>query len=221
MRPPLAPVRLNPAVPAELERIINKALEKDRDLRYQHASDIRADLKRLKRDTDSGRVSLSASKTVQDVIAERGTQSVEATRPSMRLTAKRYFLLAACIALLAVTFAAYRFWSRPKNPSGPAKITQISQWNKPMNGATLSPDGHAVAFDSPVGGVLQVFLMLTSGGEPLQLTNDKGDKYVENFSSDGKEIYYGRSLGRDEVWAVPTLGGTPRRVVSGYNAVPL
>src|SRR5499427_3413735 len=92
---PVAPVRLNPAVPAELERIINKALEKDRDLRYQHASDIRSDLKRLKRDTDSGRISSSASRTVQDTNAERRTQSVEATRPSMGLTAKRYVVLAA------------------------------------------------------------------------------------------------------------------------------
>ena len=41
-----------------------------------------------------------------------------------------------------------------------------------------------------------------------------------HFSPDGKEIYYGRSLGRDEVWAVPTLGGAPRRVVSGLDAVP-
>ena len=83
-----------------------------------------------------------------------------------------------------------------------------------MNNARVSPDGHAVAFTSPVGGVPEVFLMLTSGGEPLQLTNDEGEKLVNTFSADGKEIYYERTLGREEVWAVPTLGGTPRWVAS-------
>src|SRR5208282_4365359 len=58
---PTSPVRLNPDCPAELERITNKALEKDRDLRYQSASDIRTDLKRLKRDTDSGRAAALAA----------------------------------------------------------------------------------------------------------------------------------------------------------------
>ena len=214
---PVAPVRLNPSVPAELERIISKALEKDRDLRYQHASDIRADLKRLKRDTDSGRVSSSAGRTAH---AEPRTQLVESTRPSMGLTAKRYVALAACFALLAITFAVYHFWPRSNNPSSPAKITQISQWNKPMNGARLSPDGHALAFASTVSGINQVFLMLTSGGEPLQLTNDEGDKFVNNFSADGKEVYYRRIVGRDEAWAVPALGGSPRRVASAYYVLP-
>ena len=58
-RAPIAPVRLNPDLPAEFERIVSKALEKDRDLRYQHASDMRADLKRLKRETESGRPGVS------------------------------------------------------------------------------------------------------------------------------------------------------------------
>ena len=60
-RAPVDPVRLNPDLPVELERIINKALEKDRNLRYQHASDMRTDLVRLKRDTDSGRTAVEGS----------------------------------------------------------------------------------------------------------------------------------------------------------------
>jgi serine/threonine protein kinase/tetratricopeptide (TPR) repeat protein len=58
-RAPVAPVRLNPEVPAQLEVVINKLLEKDRDLRYQNASDLRADLKRLKRDSESGRLAVA------------------------------------------------------------------------------------------------------------------------------------------------------------------
>src|SRR5271165_1586064 len=63
-RPPAAPVRLNPDLPVDLERIIAKALEKDRNLRYQHAGDMRADLQRLKRDTDTGRAAAASSGTV-------------------------------------------------------------------------------------------------------------------------------------------------------------
>ncbi len=129
-------------------------------------------------------------------------------------------VLGVCVALLASAFAAYHFWPRPNTPSGTLSVRRISQWNKPINNARLSPDGHALAFDSPVGGIPQIFLMLASGGEPLQLTNDEGDKFVNTFSPDGKEIYYGRMLGREEVWAVPTLGGTPRHAASAGYVVP-
>jgi serine/threonine protein kinase/tetratricopeptide (TPR) repeat protein len=74
-RAPVAPVRLNPDLPAELERIINHALEKDRELRYQHASEMRAELQRLKRDTESGRVAASNSGSGQ-LAQENGSQPV-------------------------------------------------------------------------------------------------------------------------------------------------
>ncbi len=219
-RVPVSPLRLNFDLPPKLEDIITKCLEKDRNLRYQHASEIRADLQRLKRDMDSGRVVTSATRTVKEVSAESRTRPVTVSRLSVGLPAKRYVVLSACISLLVVAFMLYHFGSRSSTARGPAKITQISQWNKPMNDATISPDGHAVAFDSPVSGITQVFLMLTSGGEPLQLTNDEGDKFVDYFSPDGKEVYYGRSLGRNEVWAVPALGGSPRRVASAFFVLP-
>jgi eukaryotic-like serine/threonine-protein kinase len=219
-RQPVPVVRLNPDPPLKLEDIINRALEKDRELRYQHASEMRSEMLRLKRDTDSGRISSSGSRAVQDVAAEPATHSVRAAQPSTGLAGKRYIVLAACVALLAAAFVAYHVWPRSSTPSGSSKIVQISQWNKPMDDAKLSPDGHAVAFVSPVDGVSQVFLMLTSGGEPLQLTNDEGDKELNTFSPDGKEIYYEGRFGQDEVWAVPALGGAPRRVASAWWLVP-
>ncbi len=74
-RAPVAPVRLNPDLPTELERIINKALEKDRDLRYQHASDIRSDLQRLKRDIDTGRIVTLSSSKVEGLASTSSSQT--------------------------------------------------------------------------------------------------------------------------------------------------
>jgi len=92
-RTPVPPVRLNPDVPSELERIIDKCLEKDRNLRYQHASDIRTDLQRLKRDTDSGRV----------------TSRVE---PAVTSVTRWRMIVSAVAALLALSVAGYIYLHR-------------------------------------------------------------------------------------------------------------
>jgi len=80
-RAPVAPVRLNPDLPVELERIINKALEKDRELRYQVASEMRADLKRLKRETETGRVAAASSGAVA-IAQESGSQATQPPSPA-------------------------------------------------------------------------------------------------------------------------------------------
>src|SRR5262249_40001029 len=80
-RAPVAPVRLNPDLPVELERIINKALEKDRDLRYQGAAELRADLKRLKRETETGRAIAVSSGTVA-VAQESGSPVAQPQLPT-------------------------------------------------------------------------------------------------------------------------------------------
>src|SRR6202040_1417685 len=82
-RAPLAPARLNPDLPPKLEDIINKALDKDRDLRYQSASDIRTDLKRLRRDTDSGRISSTAGRAVPEHAPEVASGSASGSSASL------------------------------------------------------------------------------------------------------------------------------------------
>jgi serine/threonine protein kinase/tetratricopeptide (TPR) repeat protein len=85
-RAPTPPIRLNPELPAELERIINRALEKDRNLRYQHASEMRAELQRLKRDTDSSRSSLVATAEPDFSVSSAGrplaTSAIPGTTPA-------------------------------------------------------------------------------------------------------------------------------------------
>ncbi len=220
---PVPALRLNPDLPAKFEEIISKAMEKDRDLRYQTASDIRTDLKRMRRDTGSGRISTASGTAVQDGTAKVDSASsaaIAAAPAASGMGRNKYLIAGAAAVLLIAAFVAYHFWNRESGPSGPAKITQISHWDKPMDGARLSPDGHTVAFVSPVNGVEQVFFMLSAGGEPLQLTSDAGDKTVQCFSPDGTEIYYTTSGGRDEIWAMPALGGTASRVASGTALVP-
>jgi predicted Ser/Thr protein kinase len=98
---PVAPVRLNPQLPAELERIIQKALEKDRNLRYQHASELRTDLQRVKRDTDSSRSAAIAAASEAETATTR--------RPGW--TRRNFKFIAPAVALVLIATAVFYFRS--------------------------------------------------------------------------------------------------------------
>jgi len=111
---PLAPIRLNATLPTELERIINKSLEKDAALRYQHASDLRSDLRRLKRDSDSGRsvptpsgVNPSAAPNV--VVGRESTKS-SATSTTVPPKSNRGLIITLAVVLLAALATGLYFW---------------------------------------------------------------------------------------------------------------
>ena len=115
---PVSPVRLNSEVSPELERIINKLLEKDRELRYQSAADVRADLKRLRRDTDSGRsaaVSAMGEAASAPVAAPATPQSGIATAVALPVAARRKVMIAAAavVVLVAAAGAFLYFHRRP------------------------------------------------------------------------------------------------------------
>ena len=202
-RDPVPPAELNRKLPAKLEEIIHKALEKDRQLRYQHASDVRTDLQRLKRDTDSG---------------------VSRATPSTVSAPKRYnWVLWTFVTLLVAGLGGWFASNGPRpavrNPLFSAQFTRLANFSGAKSDPAISPDGKFAAFISNRSGAFDIWLSQTNGNNLTNLTQGRiGDARAPlravGFSGDGLEVWSGGTGGsggtegkRLMLW--PLIGGTP------------
>jgi eukaryotic-like serine/threonine-protein kinase len=231
---PIAPISLNPFVPAELERILNKALEKDRECRYQVAAELRGDLKRLQRETDSGRTA-TASTAVRAAIEEKTQQAsaaqtapkssgsvlVEAARKN-KFGAGLTLAIAVAIALAAV-FGIYTFLQGTRRvPFEHFSIENLTN-NGHVSVAALSPDGKYLLHVRDEGGLQSLWLRHIPTGSNTQVIAPAATRYDGlTFSPDANYIYCVR---RDEaehtiasLYMAPVLGGTPHQILKDVDS---
>jgi Tol biopolymer transport system component len=197
-RAPVAPVRINPDTPAKLEDLINKALEKDRNVRYQSAAELRADLKRLKRDTDA---------------AARPATSVRPVPPLKSRLRLKWLLLTACILItVGAVFIGHRLWlkSAIQVPKGSLKLKLLTANSAEsyIDYAIISPDGKFLAYNQKAGGLV---LSLIETGETRVLTPVKSDIFLLDWFPDGTQLLVIKAS-ENSLWKMSVLTGVVSKI---------
>ena len=225
-RAPAPAMRLNPDLPSRLEDIINKALEKDRDLRYQHASDMRTDLQRLKRDTDSSRQLPAAVESA----STGATQPAQASSSSAVVAVARQHRLgigvASVVAILLVAAAAYGIYAMLSR-SKPAPFQNFSANKVTVSGkatrVAISPDGKYLLHVMDDSGQQGLWLRNVPTNSNTQVVAPGPFEYVGLlFSPDGNYLYFIRlepgSHSLKYLYRAPVLGGTPEKLVTDIDS---
>src|SRR5207244_4148509 len=235
-RTPVAPIRLNPEVRPKLEDIISKLLEKDRELRYQAAAELRSDLKRLKRDTESGRLQVQdsaavrvSSATVPVAGAERGSSGSALVAAARQHKAGVGVMVAVVLLLIAAAaFGIYSlFFFARSQPFQSIKITKISGTHNARIGA-MSPDGNYLAYVLNSEGNESLWLRHLASESNVQIIPPEHVQYSAlRFSPDGSHIYFshtqlvsGPASQEYDLYRIPVLGGTPQLLVKDIDTNP-
>ena len=214
---PTVATRLNSAVPTELQRIFDKALEKDRDLRYNSAAELRTDLKRLKRDTSSGKVARPSGEIATST-PPASPASASATAMQARPRNRIVWFAGAAALLLLVGFSGYATYRliRGKEHLAFEKFTieQVTDDGRSV-GAAISPDGKYVLIAKRDKGKESLWLHhLPSNSDTQVMPPDKTYYRSLLFSQDGNFVYFRKSTDLTQssfnLYRAPVLGGTPQ-----------
>ena len=248
---PVAPVRLNPELPPRLEEVSNKALEKDRNLRYQQAAEMGTDLQRIKRDLESSGRPLAAadestppsgaSTAVPVASASSGQRfgaassfahaSASSASSSAVATARRHKaatgagLLSGVLIVASAVYGIYTLLRRPAAiPFQNFSITQLTNTGKVLN-AAISPDGRFLLTVQSDNGNESLWLRNIPTGSDTQVLPASGQSFASLvFSPDGNSFYFRETAGglsAFNLFRAPLLGGSPALLAKDVDGGPV
>ena len=236
-RDPVSPLQLNATLPPKLQEIIEKLLEKDRDLRYQSAADLRGDLKRLKRDLESGRKSAPPSSSASVPVEAVSAASVSSS-PAVRTASSSAVVAAAgrhklgaglavllgVVVVLAAMYGVYSLLTRhPMRAFRNFTVTKLTEDGSAAQVA-ISPDGkYILSLMRGKTGLSSLWLRNVPTNSNTQVQPPADVSYNGlRFSPDGNYLYFVRSdpgnLQLEYLYRAPLLGGTPERLAADVDS---